>query len=314
MKGRLFVHIGPPKTATTSLQVALEGLTHARYSYAGTFQPRERNSESLSQRLLQAVSDELEPADLARLRFDLDQLAAFVDKGGVALLSEEILSLNQPEVPFSVKIGRLTAMIVKMPVTILVTLRDPVDALPSLYQEIYHALSLELQLDFARFCNDERAICYDYPRIAEILARGGLAAIRWLDFISIENGTLSTADVFGEYDLWKNERLMVDRTNVGIKSDDGQERYLPRVSLRQVGRHRAVQAIAGHLNLQGTGLTRRVAAALDRIKLRPAGLRRLKVPASLAIDLRAGYEETRASLCPPRIPRSNFSDDSHGVK
>jgi hypothetical protein len=296
MSGRLFIHIGPPKTATTSLQLAWDELSDARYRSLGAMQPRERDAGSLSQRFLQSVSGELDSAGQERLTGDLDELSSFVASGGIALLSEEILSLNQPEAPFAEKIGRLRALIGRIPATILITLRDPVDALPSLYQEIYQFLPFALQLDFARFCKDDRTLCYDYPRIAEILAGAGFPDIGWLDFVDIAGGALSTTDIFGEFDIWEDRRLMVGESNVGIKSQDGHKRHLPKANLRGLGDYRAVQNIVDCLKLRGTGLMRWTSAAAQRINLRPEGLRKLTVPDEVARDRHTGYVAARSCM------------------
>lgn len=138
MEGRLFLHIGPPKTATTSLQVAFERLSHPRYSYGGTFQPRERNTGSLAHQLHRAVGEGAPalPAQVAAVEAKLAE-------GGIVLISEEMLSLRQEGVATAAKIARLGRLFSGLPVTVLATLRDPVEALPSLFQELRAGLPLK---------------------------------------------------------------------------------------------------------------------------------------------------------------------------
>ena len=81
--GKLYLHIGPPKTATTSLQVAFQETDLAALHYGGTFQPREANAGSLAQTLHRATAGRLTPQD-ADVRAALGAIREHLRGGGVA--------------------------------------------------------------------------------------------------------------------------------------------------------------------------------------------------------------------------------------
>ncbi|MBC7180972.1 MAG: hypothetical protein H5U14_12920, partial [Roseovarius sp.] len=153
MTGRLFLHIGPPKTATTALQHAFEEIADETLIYGGTFQPRERNAGSLSDILLRAASGrrayrgrQLEEA-LTRIRED-------VRSGKTVVISEEMLSLSMTT-PMADKLAFLGQCFAGLPTTIILCARDPQEAIPSLYQELYRSQSFLTKLSFSRFCQSQ---------------------------------------------------------------------------------------------------------------------------------------------------------------
>jgi hypothetical protein len=306
MNGRLFVHVGPPKTATTSLQVALDRLRHGRFLYQGVFQPRDKNRGSFADLLHGAVLHG--PGD----RFDcaLREVRALVRGGGIVMVCEEMFSLQQGELTTDAKIGRLKELLSDVPTTFLATLRDPVEALPSLFQEVQAGLPLPLRMSFARFCADNWAACYDYPRLAATLHGMPVADLRWIDFRTLAEGRLTTADLFGEHDLWSGRPLMLERLNVGESSEDGGIRRLQPVTLRSVARVDAVRAVIGGLGLQGSGLFRWGAALSDRVRVLRGGEVRLAVPKERAETLRAGHRAMLAAMAAPRTaPAAQGADE-----
>ena len=135
-------------------------------------------------------------------------------------------------------------------VTILVTLRNPEEGLPSLYQEIYRNLSYRLQRDFSSFCHSEFASCFDYRELARQIRSAGFEDIRWLDFVRIGEARLNTEHIFGEHDLWKAKNLVLPRANVGARTRRG-ERRLVQATLRSIGRSPVVSGMIDGLGLRG---------------------------------------------------------------
>ena len=105
MKGRVFLHVGPPKTATTALQLAFEDLRHPKYVFGGTFQPRVRNKDSLADVLVKATGGDGEAAATV-----IERVKNSLVDGDIVLISEEMLSLEQKAVPMCEKIERLGAI------------------------------------------------------------------------------------------------------------------------------------------------------------------------------------------------------------
>ena len=54
-KGRLYIHLGPPKTATTSFQYFLQDLNHPEIEYFGIYQPRSNKKISTGKALYDAI-------------------------------------------------------------------------------------------------------------------------------------------------------------------------------------------------------------------------------------------------------------------
>ena len=88
--GKLYLHIGPPKTATTSLQIALQKADLPRLHYGGTFQPRDNNVGSLAQTLHQAAAGRLTTKD-ADVRAALGDISKILRGGGGDPVRRDVL-------------------------------------------------------------------------------------------------------------------------------------------------------------------------------------------------------------------------------
>ena len=286
MMGRLFLHIGPAKTATTSLQVALEMLSEPRFSYVGVFQPRPRNHESLARHLHEGLEND----DHDLLRSCRESLETLVTAGQIVLLSEEMLSLENNALTTSTKIERLGKLFSGMPVTVLITLRDPEQGIFSLYQELYQGLPLSQRLSFSLFCGSSQTDCFDYHLLKTKLEQNGLRDVRWLDFQLFVTGALTTANIFGPQDLWSSQLLNVEKLNAGQKSSDGQARGLGAKTWRETVSARLARDFMDIFGMRGTKFTKKIANALDFIPVRKNRYRNLIVPNARAKQLRIGYE------------------------
>lgn len=283
MTGRVYLHVGPPKTATTSLQTAMEAIEHSGYAYAGVLQPRDRNSGTLANLLHKAtLGDDGAAASL------VERLRAEVSRHELVVISEEMLSLEQNGISTADKIEKIGTLLAEFEVVPVVTLRDPRKGLPSLFQEIHAGLPLGLQLSFAAFCASGYAKCYDYGALKDLLAAIGFGSARWLDFTRITQGALTTGDVFGSGDLWNDARLSVPRLNVSVQSASG-ERELPRVSARAIGRNPLVRRVIDGMGLRGTRLTRTLGGIADRLSLDRMRSPALEVPEDCLNSLLPGY-------------------------
>lgn len=306
MTGRLFLHIGPPKTATTSLQLAFESLEHPQYRYLGVFQPRERNQGSLAQQL----HTEVNKGEDGPLYSSVEQIKLLVRSGGIVLLSEEMLSLAQNNITTADKIALLGRLFNEIPVTVLTTLRDPIDGLPSLYQELYQNLPFELAMSFSRFCSSDCSECFNYGYLATNLEDAGFSDVRWLDFQGVKAGTITTEDIFGTFDLWCCSPLATTKTNVGEKSGDGSSRILKPLTLKGLGRSPASRALIDTLGLSGTPFIKGLSAILDRISIRRNRKRKLVVPSTRAKELCDGYDRALCVACGKPLAKTAANRDS----
>jgi hypothetical protein len=182
-RGRLVLHLGPPKTGTTALQIGLQKLRQAKFAYVGTLQSRSRNApQGIHARLGKATRADMPDDFLARLLFLIDvRLKAGTD----LMLSEEMLLVDQPIATFQEKLERLGQICGAFQPRIVLTPREPVSALKSLYNELYIRQAMQPHKDFAAFLDSGQARVYDYPYVLDLLRKAGFADIRG---VQIERG------------------------------------------------------------------------------------------------------------------------------
>ncbi|KAF0285580.1 hypothetical protein BA899_01895 [Spiribacter sp. SSL99] len=297
--GKLYLHIGPPKTAATSLQIAMQEADLPRLHYGGTFQPREDNVGSSAQTPHKASCGRLAAGD-ADVRSALDEIGEHL-RGGNLILSEEMFLVEQHDNPFPEKLRRLGDLLSDIPTVVLVTLRDPREGLPSLYQELFNGLPLTEKLSFARFCRGPRARCYDYTFVHENLIQAAFRDIRGIEFHDLTAGEVPLSQVIG-HDALTDAMLILRRANSGAKTGPD-KRTLPPVSLKSIGGMRPVRASLDRTGLRGTALSRHAAATFDRIRLRPGDERQLRLPAHTAGRLDTCLAGARTRLQPMESPQ-----------
>jgi hypothetical protein len=98
-------------------------------------------------------------------------------------------------------------------------LRDPKDALPSYYQEIYSNVDRHLRSEFRKFVNSEYGEIYNYRGVERCLESSGFQDISFFRFDDLTAGSLSPRDLGIEgvpdagvhMSLSKNNRSKKDR-------------------------------------------------------------------------------------------------------
>lgn len=291
MKGQIVCHIGPSKTATTTMQIALNSIDIADFLFAGTFQPRDLNAGSLSQRLHEFCAKKrvISSTDQVNLTRELsDQVAA----GKTVFISEEMFLVHQDDASIEEKINALKIVFDDLPCQILVTLRNPNFALASYFQEIFKSLPVNLQLDYSNFCRDQRALCYDYEKLLTVINDAGFEDVGFIDFDVLTAGKIDLGELIGK-DEYIGTTIRVEKHNSGQTGSTPTARKLPSVSLKNFGRVRLVQKTVNTLRIRDWPGYRRCVALVDRIVLRKAQLDELSVPPDVAERLDAGYQNMR---------------------
>lgn len=294
MKGQIICHIGPPKTATTSMQIALNSINISDFLFVGAFQPRDLDAGSLSQRLHEfcAKKKQFSSNDQLRLTRELtDQVGA----GKTIFISEEMFLVHQDNASIEEKINALNIVIRDLPCRILITLRDPNFALPSYFQEIFKSLPVRLQLDFSKFCRNKRAICYDYEKLLTIINKAGFKDVSFIDFDMLTAGKIDLGELI-EKDEYIGITLRVDKHNSGLIGNAPTARNLPSISLKNLGRVRLVKRTINTLRMRDWPGYRRCVGLVDRIVLRKAHLCDLTVPSDVAERLDVGYQSMRRQI------------------
>ena len=125
----LYLHIGLPKTGTTTLQHDV--FPAARCDYRGVDQPRSRRQDPIYRHLYRAINDGIDVAHAARrLRLELERISS---AGRPMLVSEEMFTVGPS---WREKLNRAAEILEGLDHQVLVTRRDPVDGAFAYYCEI----------------------------------------------------------------------------------------------------------------------------------------------------------------------------------
>lgn len=160
MPNQVYVHIGLPKTATTTLQLDyFPYVNNDQYQYLGVFQPREKQvQDSLVVEVISAVRSgyglvKVNEALIERL--DIEQRSL--------IISEEMLTVGSAEVTWQEQLSNLSKILYGIDHKVLVTVREPVSAMFSFYLELYDRFQDEKSefSDLALFDNNFRIYHYD---------------------------------------------------------------------------------------------------------------------------------------------------------
>lgn len=175
--GRFICHIGPPKTATTAIQSALQKISGGSVEYLGTFQPRNVNkSKGIYSNLTTLVESQPNRYNIYRNMRKIDHAL----KSGIDLiLSEEMLLVSQHGAGFEQKLQRLGQVVNLYPSVIVISLREPVTALKSFYAEIYFRQQVQPRISFEEFWASNQARVFDYLYLLETLRKCGFDNIRF---------------------------------------------------------------------------------------------------------------------------------------
>jgi len=181
--GKIYVHIGLPKTATTTLQANLFPLLNV--IYAGTHQPRDGNKKSSLYGLFYSAI-----IDGSGLQGARQVLRNYAFKGQSILFSDEMILVGKD---WSGNLGRLRCLLEGFDFEIIVTVREPVAAIFSYYCELYPVFSgIKSGVVGAAKCAEEMKIyCYDIL-IGELLMNFPSDRMHYFKFEDIVNGNLAS--------------------------------------------------------------------------------------------------------------------------
>lgn len=159
MSGRIFVHIGLPKTATTTLQMeCFPALSGEQIHYLGVFQPRqESKNEDLYTKICETAST---GSSLEELRSALKRT---LDSGATVILSEEMLTVSA----WRAKLKNLSELLRGLNYVLIITVREPTAALFSYYVELNEEFSREKKSFLELAKDDERMHIFHYRKLSD---------------------------------------------------------------------------------------------------------------------------------------------------
>lgn len=160
MSNKVYVHIGLPKTATTTLQVDyFPYVNNDEYQYLGVFQPRSQKvQEPMFRQIVSAIrlGNGIEDANQTLKR----RLTA--DKRSL-IISEEMFVVGSEELTWQEQLYNLSKILSGIDHKVLITVREPVSAMFSFYVELYERFQKK-EIPFSELAlhdNDFRIYHYD---------------------------------------------------------------------------------------------------------------------------------------------------------
>lgn len=204
---KIYLHIGPPKTATTSLQYWLKDQKFNHYSYEGVIQPREPNSTCLSNMLLSSVLDK-------KQNFGIENEIRNRIKYKSLIISEESFTVVNNKLEWENSLTKLFSSVSTFNPTIIICLREPKKAIRSYYQEVFHMLPYNLQQDVNEFASSDWCFPFDYRALTDSLLRAGFTDIKYISFDRLVLGEYVFSEIFGGND---ERKIVLSRENISKK-------------------------------------------------------------------------------------------------
>lgn len=164
MNGKIFIHIGLPKTATTTLQIDFfPSLCGEHIHYLGILQPRSKKQSDIYKKISMAVNTGL------LINEARTELIRLLDSSQISILSEESFTVSDKNSSWRVKLKNLSEILCELDYTILISVREPTAAMFSYYVELYDQFSTEDKcfLDLAK--NDDRMHIYHYGKFTDVV-------------------------------------------------------------------------------------------------------------------------------------------------
>ena len=194
MLNRVYVHIGLPKTATTTLQLDyFPHVNNDEFQYLGVFQPRgQKVQDPLFTQVISAIraGDGILEANQALKK-------RLVSGKRSLIISEEMLTVGSTEVSWQEQLSNLSKVLVGVDHKLLVTVREPVSAMFSFYVELYDRFQKK-GLAFPELAlQDNDFSIYHYDRLLAVLAESfGLACVHLQSFENLVRADFSATSDF----------------------------------------------------------------------------------------------------------------------
>lgn len=184
---QLYIHIGPPKTATTSFQKYFNKNDVGGINYQGIIQPRSSNDATFCKRLHNAIFGHITKNHNIRPDLSDDE---------IVFCSEEMFLVESHGIAWQYKIKALFELTESFSPKIIIVLRDPKDAIRSYYQELYHRLDTDKIASINDFAKSNYCKIYDYDYLVKCLYLIGFKKVIMLDFNYLVNGRYRISDIF----------------------------------------------------------------------------------------------------------------------
>jgi|GEM_PF-6972544 len=179
----LFFHIGPPKTATTSLQFFLQELSNNEIFYGGVIHPR-YSSTTLIDKIFSDISLQRRKHQETVHR----SLKIYLNSGSIVILSEEMFLHVNSNYSWVDRMRFLYQYLEEFQPRLIITVRNPKEALASYYQQTYNSLPKKLRLNFTNFIESKYGEIYRYQSLQNKLKTIGFCEPIFIDYEQLITG------------------------------------------------------------------------------------------------------------------------------
>lgn len=181
--GKIIIHVGLPKTATTTLQEdVFPKLVSDCFAYLGVVHPR---SEALQHFLFESIYKAIATGDVDHGLHQ--QISGELSLGKTILFSEEMITASEGHYSWRTKLRNLKNIVKQYDYEIIVTVREPVSALFSYYCELFPRLSNGANGFRECVLEREEFEIYHYGKLIDVLLecfdRERIHVIRFEDII-----------------------------------------------------------------------------------------------------------------------------------
>lgn len=221
-------------------------------------------------------------------------LAQQIAAGKTLVLSEEMLLVGKDADAIRALLRRIAVFLDGLPTTLIVTLRDPAETIPSYYQQIFHSLPVDLALDFARFAANGRNFCYDYAALFDFIETLPLD-LHLVDFDRIKSRLLFLSQFLGPH-CHIEAPLSLSVLNVSHRNAGQDARSLPNVTLSRLSSLVIVDSAIKKFGLRRFRGWRLLAALARRISLRKSRFVSLEMDAVTRAHFAESYAQARQHL------------------
>ncbi|WP_367392672.1 hypothetical protein [Lewinella sp. LCG006] len=253
--GKLVIHLGPPKTATTSFQRFFSTNKINGIIYHGVHQPRVTSDTSLCAEIYNFTTSIIR--DDEQLKNRIERLS--FDDNCIHLFSEEMFLVGSRGLTWVDKLKQLRPVLENVQYEILIVIRNPEDAIRSLYQEIFFRVQDSGINDINTFAKSVHSEIYMYDLFVDKLEELGFENIKILDYMKLINNIYSLEEIFN---------VPVDiplRLNLSNQSKrKNQTYYANNADLRMILRSKMLKCFGSILP---SALNRKIYNYLPRMKL-----------------------------------------------
>lgn len=191
---KLIIHIGPPKTGTTSIQSALAGDLPDNIAFLGAFQPRTLNGPTLCSELNDYSRGGLHIGDDRLIQFR-EKLDANMRAGMISVVVEEVLLDSSQKIPWDQKLKNLHGFVAPYNPVISIALRHPLQGIPSLHKEFYPALGRLQRRSILLFSRSHQCQVFNYRYLLKESAEAGFEKVNLVSFDDITTRGLDLSEL-----------------------------------------------------------------------------------------------------------------------